>query len=228
MCFSAVASFAGAAVLTTVGVLSIRKVTKPSLLLFASIPVFFGIQQFVEGIVWMSLPNPAYHFYTKIATILFFVFADLFWPVIVTLSLLFMETVKVRRRVLWVLLGLGSVLVLYNAYCLVFFTVTPEIMVHHIRYNIDFPMSLRVYVTLVYIVVTVTSFFVSSIKRTHLMGFMVLLSLWVTYFFYRQYLISVWCFFAALMSAMIYWILRDAKIESMLAQEECSKQDGIS
>ncbi len=220
MCFSAEASFAGAAVLTTVGVFSIRKATKPSLLLFASIPVFFGIQQCAEGILWMSLPNPAYHLLSKVATTLFMLFAELFWPIIVPLSMLFMETLRRRRQVLWLLLGMGAVLILYNAYCLLFFNVTPEIMAHHIRYNIDFPRSLRLYVTLVYITVTVTPFFVSSIKRTHVLGLMVLLSLWVTYFFYRQYLISVWCFWGALMSVVIYWILRDAKIESMLAQED--------
>jgi uncharacterized membrane protein len=39
------------------------------------------------------------------------------------------------------------------------------------------------------------------------------LSCLVTAIFFRQYLTSVWCFFAALISGVIYWILRDSKRE---------------
>jgi hypothetical protein len=33
----------------------------------------------------------------------------------------------------------------------------------------------------------------------------------VTAIFFTEYLTSVWCFFAALISAVIFWILRDSK-----------------
>jgi len=39
------------------------------------------------------------------------------------------------------------------------------------------------------------------------------LSCLVTAIFFTQYLTSVWCFFAALISGVIYWILRDSKRE---------------
>jgi len=37
------------------------------------------------------------------------------------------------------------------------------------------------------------------------------LSCAVTVIFFTQYLTSVWCFFAALISSVIFWILRDSK-----------------
>jgi hypothetical protein len=42
-----------------------------------------------------------------------------------------------------------------------------------------------------------TPLFISSIKRTHFIGILMFLSCLVTALFYKQYLTSVWCFFAA-------------------------------
>jgi hypothetical protein len=49
MCFSAGASFAGAVVISAVGVATVRKAKKPTQRLFAGIPLLFGFQQFAEG-----------------------------------------------------------------------------------------------------------------------------------------------------------------------------------
>ena len=49
MCFSSEASFVGGVVISAIGVATIREIHKPSQLVFASIPLFFGIQQIVEG-----------------------------------------------------------------------------------------------------------------------------------------------------------------------------------
>jgi hypothetical protein len=60
MCFSAGASFAGGVIITGIGVAAFREVHKPSQLVFAIIPVFFGVQQFVEGFLWLTLPDINY------------------------------------------------------------------------------------------------------------------------------------------------------------------------
>jgi len=65
----------------------------------------------------------------------------------------------------------------------------------------------------IYLIATITPLFVSSIKRTHLMGILMFFSCLITAIFFTQYLLSVWCFFAALISGVIFWILRDSKIE---------------
>jgi len=41
------------------------------------------------------------------------------------------------------------------------------------------------------------------------MGVLVLLSYLVTKLFFEDYVLSVWCFFAAIISVMIYFILAD-------------------
>jgi hypothetical protein len=196
MCFSAGASFTGGVFISFIGIVAIREVHKPSQLVFASIPLFFGIQQI-----------------QKTATYFFLILAQVLWPTIIPLSVLLMEENKKRKRILRILLGLGLSLSSYYSFCLLSFNVTPQIMGYHIHYNTGFPDSLAMAAFIVYMVVTITPLFVSGIKRTHLLGILMFLSCLITAIFFTQYLISVWCFFAALISGVIFWILRDSKKE---------------
>jgi hypothetical protein len=213
MCFSAGASFAGGIIINGIGVATFREVHKPSQLVFASIPIFFGVQQLVEGCLWLTLPDIDYVNIQKIATHCFLIMAQVLWPILIPVSVLLMEEDKKRTRILRILFGLGLSLSLYYAFCLLSFHVKPQIMGYHIQYNTDFPDSLAIAAFIVYLVVTITPLFVSGIKRTHLLGILMFLSCLITAVFFTQYLISVWCFFAALISGVIFWILRDSKKE---------------
>ncbi len=214
MCFSAEASFAGGVIISVIGIVTITKVHKPSQLAFASIPLFFGIQQFAEGFLWVALQNPDYVTLQKFTTYLFLIMADVLWPMMIPLAVLLMEENKKRKRILSILLFIGISLSLYYAYCLMFFNVTLQIMGYHIHYQVDFPKSFAMFAFIVYLIASITPLFVSSIKRTHLLGVLMFLSYLVTAIFFRQYLTSVWCFFAAIISGVIFWILRDSKRKS--------------
>jgi hypothetical protein len=213
MCFSAGASFAGGVIISSIGVITIREVHKPSQIVFASIPVFFGVQQIVEGCLWLTLPDANYISIQKIATYCFMIMAQVLWPIIIPVSVLLMEKNRKRKRVLQILLVLGMSLSFYYAFCLLLFHVTPQIAGFHIQYNTDFPDSLAMAAFIVYLVVTITPLFVSDIKRTYMLGMLMFLSCLITAIFFTQYLTSVWCFFAALISGVIFWILRDSKKE---------------
>ena len=47
----------------------------------------------------------------------------------------------------------------------------------------------------------------SSLRRTWLFGTVAALSYGFTYVMYAQYVVSVWCFFAAILSMIVYLIL---------------------
>ena len=198
MCFSAEASFAGGIIISAIGVATVTKVHKSSQIVFASIPLFFGVQQMVEGTLWLTIPSPEYANIQHIATYIFLIMADFLWPTLIPLSVLLMEENRKRKRILLILLVMGISLSLYYAYCLISFSVTPEIMGYHIHYETTFPKSLSMPAFIVYLIVTITPLFISSIKRTQLMGILMFLSCLVTAIFFTQYLTSVWCFFAAL------------------------------
>jgi len=211
MCFSAEASFAGGAIITVIGIATVTKVHKQSQLIFAMIPLFFGIQQFAEGVLWVTLPNPEYIGVQKFVTYFFLIMAQLIWPMLIPLSVLFMEENKKKRKFLWGLLVLGTSLALYYGICLLLFSVDPKIVGYHIQYNPDFPESVAKWAFAAYLIATITPLFVSSVKRIYILGVLMFLSCLVTAIFFTQFLTSVWCFFAAIISGVIFWILRDSK-----------------
>jgi len=213
MCFSAEASFAGGVIISAIGIATVQEVHKPSQLVFASIPLFFGAQQMLEGILWLTIPLPDYLTLRHISTILFLIMADFLWPTMIPLSVLLMEKNKKKRKMLSVLLFMGLSLSIYYVYCILFYNITPQIMGYHIQYNTNFPESLSIPAFIIYLIVTIPPLFISSIKRTHLMGILMFFSCLITAIFFTQYLTSVWCFFAALISGVIFWILRDSKKE---------------
>ena len=213
MCFSAGASFAGSVVISTIGIATILKVHKPSQIVFACIPLFFGFQQFIEGCLWYSMQHPEYSQYENIFTTTFLIMAQIFWPVMIPLAVLHMEKNKKKKRLLWVFLSLGITISIFYIYCLLNYMVTPQISGYHIHYIENSPKTLTFIAFLLYLITSITPLFISSIKRTHLLGILMSLSCLITILFFTQYLTSVWCFFAALISAVIFWILRDSRRE---------------
>ncbi len=209
MCFSPEASFAGGIVISSIGVAAIKKVQKPSQIVFASIPLFFGVQQIAEGFVWLALSDPKYAYLQNVGTYVFLFTARVLWPMLMPLSVLLMEEQHKRKNILWVFLVMGSSVSVYYSYCLLFLNVTPHIVGHHIQYISDFPESLATPVFLIYFIGSLTPLFISSIKRTYLLGILLFLSAVITEIYFTQYLTSVWCFFAAVISGVIFWILSE-------------------
>ncbi len=212
MCFSAEASFAGGAIITFIGIASLRKASKTSQLPFASIPLIFGVQQISEGFVWLSLQSPHPTPGLTLPSIIFLLTALVIWPTMLPFSVLRMEESEKKRRMLKFMLGAGIITSLYYGAGLVIVNVTPMISEHHIRYANDFPTRLSLPVFGLYIIATLTPFFVSGVKRMSLMGIFMMVSCLITGVVYTEYLTSVWCFFAALTSCVVYWILSESAL----------------
>jgi hypothetical protein len=207
MCFSAEASFAGGAVITAVGVATVVKSRQPEQRLFSTIPLLFGLQQFAEGALWITLKSGGYDRLQNAAAYIFLITALVIWPLMVPLSVWFMEHGRNRRKILLGLIAAGGLTSLFYAWCLVFRDVTPRIEGYHILYADNFPGPLVGMVFYLYLLATIVPLFVSSVRRMWLFGILIASSCVVTGIFYSQYLTSVWCFFAALISVSIYWIL---------------------
>jgi hypothetical protein len=225
MCFSAGASFTGGVIISAIGVATLRKVHNPSQILFSAIPLFFGFQQLTEGLLWLLLPLNNYVVLRHVSTYVFLVMAQVIWPVMIPISVLLMEESEKKKKYLVVLLFTGTALAIYYAFCLLSFNVYPQIQGYHIFYDNDFPSSpvFKIVSFMFYLIATITPLFVSSIKRTHLLGILMTLSCLVTGIFFTQYLLSVWCFFAALISGVIYWIFHDSRKHFILEKLELLK-----
>lgn len=211
MCFSAGASFAGGIVVSAVGVATMRKARKPTQRLFAGIPLLFGFQQFAEGVLWVTLRSSGHDWLQNAATYIFLIMALVIWPVAVPLSMWFMEEVKKRKKILAGLIVTGGIVSLFYVFSLISYDVTPQINGSHIRYVDEFPKTPVNIVFLLYLTATISPLFVSSVRRMWLFGILITVSLLVTAIFFALYLASVWCFFAALTSVVIYWILNGSQ-----------------
>lgn len=200
MCFSAAASFVAGGVLSVVGGATIAKAKKRSELPLASIPLLLGVQQLVEGVVWISFGNPTVN---TIATYAYSAFSHVFWPIFIPLSILSIEHEPGRKRILSWLLTIGAGVGAYLAYYIAADPVTACIINKSIAYQ-----SVHVYphlMMVLYLIAVCGSPLASSRRIINIFGAVLLASFGISVWFFARTFFSVWCFFATLLSALIYW-----------------------
>lgn len=216
MCFSATASFTASAVLVSTGAVAANVNTNPRAKMFAAIPFIFGAQQAAEGIVWMTLQQPAWVSLQKAGVIAFLFVALALWPAWVPWSILKTERNSRRKTVLRLLGAAG----LFFGACAVYVLATgeprSEIVGQCLNYSFSnnmssfFPPNLH---ALIYFSATVIPFFVSSERWVKTAGSLILGGLLITLAFWKYAVTSVWCFFGALASFYICaHVFREEKV----------------
>lgn len=205
MCFSASASFIAGTTLSAVGVAALRNAKTKAELPFAMIPLLFGIQQLTEGVIWLTFQHyvPLMKLYM---TYVYSGFSHVLWPIYVPFAMGVMETVRWRRRAIFAFLGAGIPVALYLLYSIVSRPLNAEVIGNHIVYAS--PHFYLAPVMVLYLAATCVSCFFSSHGFVRLFGVLALLSFVAAYFVYVNALVSIWCFFAAMLSLLIYLHLR--------------------
>jgi hypothetical protein len=207
MCFSAGASFAASATLGLLGVATITKARSAHEVPFASIPLLFAVQQGAEGALWIALSGSQYESWQNLSIYLFLIFAQLIWPTWIPLSVLMVEKHRTRRKIIKGILGLGIAVSLYVLYGMIFYNVDAEIHSGHIAYKLDFPFAFSWIGSAFYFIPTTIPLFISSNKRMWVLATATVISFIIAKIFFEQHLISVWCFFAAVLSILVLWIV---------------------
>ncbi len=203
MCFSASASFLASGYLTIMGALCLRKNKLKEATLFAAIPLLFAVQQFSEGLLWLSFS----HNWPQIQHLMpyiFLFFAFFLWPIWIPVSVMLVEPHKARRKHLTALTIIGGLVSLYLYGHVLLHGVGAQALHCHIYYDVTVPEAGTIIGMIVYLLTTCIPFFISSLPIMWLFGLFLLLSYWFTYIFYFTYLISLWCFFAAVLSGCVY------------------------
>ena len=200
MCFSATASFTAGVPLLLVGVMTISRVRNRKDLLYALIPMLFAIQQLIEGALWLTFPAKA-PLLKMVLTYAYSVFSHVLWPMYIPISVLLLEPVAWRRKVLIAIALAGTFIGLYLLYYLVRFPIVAEVTGHHIVYIS--PHFHALYAMGLYLLGTCISSLFSSHRIVKLFGVAAFVSFMLAYAIYATWFISVWCFFAAILS----WIV---------------------
>ena len=205
MCFSAGASLGASAVLAGIGSTSLNRNTSPRLRLLAAMPLLFAAQQAAEGVVWLTIGDPASAGMHQLGVSAFLGFAFVVWPAYAPAALYAAERDPGRRRILRVIALWGALVAASTALLLTRWDPVASIAGHSIRYDhIGGESSvLNGVLLLAYVVPTVSPFLVSSTTMARALGGAFLVSLIATLMVERNALTSVWCFFAALLSGLI-------------------------
>ena len=133
-------------------------------------------------------------------------FSHVLWSAYVPMAVLLIEPPGRRRIALAVVSAAGLALALYLRYILVALTDVARTTGQHIEYVS--PHFFAAAVMTVYLLSTCIGPILSTHRMVQVFGILALLSFATVYFFYATWFISVWCFFAALLSTVILMHLK--------------------
>ena len=202
MCFSPTASFTTAALTGVIGLVSLSRVTRPSELPLAATPLIFGIQQAVEGGLWLTLPTAPNGTMTAALALAFLLVAQVFWPIYSPLAALSLEHDTRRRKVMLVCLVAGTGVAAYLLWGLVTGPRDAAIVNRCIVYHTHSGDPLVV--GLAYMAAVCLPMVLSTKRVIVLLGAIVMTGSVVAYIFFWQAFQSVWCYFAAAASLVIF------------------------
>lgn len=213
MCFSATASFAAAGILVPCGVFTIYRAARTDRrwLPFAAFPLVFGVQQAIEGAVWLAIGSgdtDALWAYGRS----FLFFSHFFWLAWVPLTALVVEDTAWRRRVLAALSLLGA------AFGLSIFLPaaiwSDGLKVYTLQGSIYYDTRLiyegivpRLALYALYGAIVLAAFFLSSRAALRWFGLLIAGSIVVAVAYFSHAYISVWCYFAAVLSAYVVFAI---------------------
>ncbi|HLE76456.1 MAG TPA: DUF6629 family protein [Candidatus Babeliales bacterium] len=204
MCFSSTASFTASGVLLICGIGALIRAKKNQRLL-AMMPILFSIQQFIEGTIWQSLMAGQS---AQLAIYAYLTFVYIVWPNWPALAISKMTSKVSEKKLLTLPLLAGILISILTIVCLTIAVPQASITCSHIVYTAPLPHWLWFPGSALYLFATIAPFFIASIPHLWLMGVLLAISYAVTFLFYNIALLSVWCFFAALLSAFIFIIIK--------------------
>jgi hypothetical protein len=120
----------------------------------------------------------------------------------VPVAVLLMEPPGKRRQALLAFVAAGIAVGAYLLYILIAFPVVSQTTGRHVEY-----LSPHFFAALsmtLYLLSSTVSMLLSSHRAVQFFGVLALLSFGAAYYFYAVWFISVWCFFAALLSVVVY------------------------
>lgn len=215
MCFSATISYGAATVLAGTGVYAARQSARlpASYRMWAVIPALFGIQQAFEGRVWQLLDAG-----DAAATVLyalgFHFFSHFLWLWWLPLASYLVEPGKIRKRVIagFTLFGAFTGSLVYAVILFHPEWMTVSIREHSILYSYTVPYRSSIHLPVtpaaLYAMTILVPLFVSSNSRIRIFGVLAILSMMFTAEVFSYAYVSVWCFFAAVLSLYLVYMIR--------------------
>lgn len=221
MCFSASVSYSAATVLVGTGVYAIQQARRlhPPYLMWALVPVLFGLQQAFEGGVWQELDagnaNAAVPF-----ALGFHFFSHFLWLWWLPLSSYLVEpsqaskTGKLRKRVIGgcAMFGAFTGTLVFSVMLFHPEWMSVGMREHSITYDFSVPWRSSIHLPItpaaLYALTILVPLLFSSHRLIRIFGGLVALSSLLASATYGYAYVSVWCFFAAVLSLYLVYMIR--------------------
>lgn len=207
MCVSLEASLLAGTAVGGSGVLALRIAPRQERLLAAT-PILFGIQQWIEALVWWSIADPAQAGVARIAALSFAAFAFVLWPLWTPCVVRAAETGSNAQRRHTGFLLLGGIVSLFGAWMLLRHGLDVRAHEGHIAYQIPgVPRGGRAPYLLLYATAILGPLLASRRMNLRILGGAVASALVVSLTYFARWLASFWCLLAACSSLTILLLL---------------------
>ena len=200
--FFIVTNFTLAGMLLVIGILTLRKVSHARELVFASLPLLFGLHQFTQGFVWLGLFHAASPLTLHVASTLFVFYAQAVLPFWVPLAIWLLEPAGLRKHLIAALVVCGGLLAVYVAWGLI--GQPTQVFIRNNSLVYSNPGTHHLWVALIYILTTCGSLILSRSIAIQLFGWLNLLGLLTVYMIAQYSFTALWCLYAALVSVILY------------------------
>ena len=208
--YYAVLNFTLSGAIGLVGILTLRKVSMPQEVVFASLPLLFALHQFTEGFVWLGVGGFIDHRALEMAEGIFIFYAQGALPFLIPMAVWLIEKEGYRRKLLGVLTWLGLALTVYSMYGLATIPSSVSVVNNTLFYNN--PWTANYYDASLYILTTCGALMLSSSISVQLFGMLNFIGL-VIIFLVRPYgFTSLWCLYAAMISGLLYFYFVERRI----------------
>jgi hypothetical protein len=211
MCFSASASFVAAGALAIIGGATVRAAPARRFVPLAAIPLLFAAQQACEGALWLALEREPFHVGGTPLARAFLFFALFVWPAWVPLSLFVVEEDPRRKRVLATLFAGGAMLGLWLIGCATLRDANACMAFGNLYYWVQIDAPLKHVVPFVYVAFVAAPLALSSLRGSTLLAIATIASCALSAAMSRAGFVSVWCFFAAVLSGVVGLVVVRAK-----------------
>lgn len=219
MCFSASVSYSAAVVLASTGLYAVQQARRlqTPYLMWALVPVFFGIQQVFEGRVWQELDAGntnavvpfalGFHFFSHFLWLWWFPLCSyLVEPGETSKTGQTLNIGKLRKRAIGgcAIFGAFAGTLVYSVMLFNPEWMSVAVREHSIVYNFSVPYSSSISIpitpVMLYGLTILVPLLFSSHRHIRIFGSLVVLSMALTSVAYNKAFVSVWCLFAAVLS----------------------------
>lgn len=170
----------------------------------AVIPIIFGLQQFAEGVQWLYVGSGSSSLFFGY---LFLFFALILWPAYVPPVVFLLD--KKERKILGWFTFVGAAVAAYFLIILMNNPLGIDRFNSCIRYSFDLPFS--GIASIAYLTSIVGSLCISSLRFFRYFGILAGILGLISWLFFGFAFISVWCFFAAVVSLLFFFYIKYRK-----------------